>query len=640
MIDLDVVDALRVGRVVSVEGRRVKVAVDKLKNGSHTLHRGSLVRNASVGGFVKITKGYANLIAKVDGEYIHEDRLGYNPAYRSAPDRVARTLELSLIGYLHDGRFYRGVREMPLLDNECFVLAGPELRAVHQFAPEGEDTFPLGVLATDPTQPVELGVNAIFASHVGIFGNTGSGKSYTLAKLYHQVFAQFGSGQAFRDRARVVLVDFNGEYVDRSPGEDDDSSDRSTEIIAGPDIKVTYRLSTRSVVGDRLPFSSEMLNEPVIWHVLLSATEKTQAPFIARALRSKQLKAMTTDAGSVLDQVTRVAVRATSASERTVDRLTANRLLWDVREIVGDRMPAMTSVAARFEDCLRFHGGDNQTYKWIENGRTTLYGDSPDWASMIEAEINVARGTAEPVDGIDLLGLKVVLQYYDDVAGGFANPEHIGPLIKRLHERLPDVKKVIEASESDLASTPLTVVSLQDVNLSMRKVVPLLLCKQLYDRKRRVDPTTRTYLNLVIDEAHNILSTESVRETEALRDYRLETFEEIVKEGRKFGVFLTIASQRPHDISETIVSQLHHYFLHRLVNNLDVRSIERAVAYLDAVSFESIPILATGTCVVAGVTAQVPVVVSVDALPPRAEPKSRTMHVVEAWTGAFDEEQS
>jgi DNA helicase HerA-like ATPase len=66
-----------------------------------------------------------------------------------------------------------------------------------------------------------------------------------------------------------------------------------------------------------------------------------------------------------------------------------------------------------------------------------------------------------------------------------------------------------------------------------------------------------------------------------------------VKEGRKFGVFLTIASQRPHDISETIVSQLHNYFLHRLVNNLDVHAIERAVAYLDAVSFESIPILGT-----------------------------------------------
>ena len=96
-------------------------------------------------------------------------------------------------------------------------------------------------------------------------------------------------------------------------------------------------------------------------------------------------------------------------------------------------------------------------------------------------------------------------------------------------------------------------------------------------------PTNARYLNLIIDEAHNILSLESSRESEAWRDYRLETFEEIVKEGRKFGVFLTLASQRPHDISPTIISQLHNYFLHRLVNNLDVLAIEKAVSYLDRV---------------------------------------------------------
>ena len=66
---------------------------------------------------------------------------------------------------------------------------------------------------------------------------------------------------------------------------------------------------------------------------------------------------------------------------------------------------------------------------------------------------------------------------------------------------------------------------------------------------------TNSSLNIIIDEAHNILSYASQRESETWKDYRLETFEEIIKEGRKFGVFLTIASQRPSDISSTIISQ-------------------------------------------------------------------------------------
>src|SRR5690349_20205583 len=101
----------------------------------------------------------------------------------------------------------------------------------------------------------------------------------------------------------------------------------------------------------------------------------------------------------------------------------------------------------------------------------------------------------------------------------------------------------------------------------MKKIMPLLIAKHYYEAHRRdvATPPDRT-IHLIIDEAHNILSQASVREQESWKDYRLELFEEIIKEGRKFGVFLTISSQRPADISPTVVSQLHNFFIHRLVN--------------------------------------------------------------------------
>ena len=250
---------------------------------------------------------------------------------------------------------------------------------------------------------------------------------------------------------------------------------------------------------------------------------------------------------------------------------------------------------------------------------------------FLKAKVTVLELDVASVTDVDLVRFKIVLQYYRDIISGFANREHLAPLIKRMQTRVPSIKKLIRVSDDDVSAAPLTVVSLRDVNLSMRKVIPMLLCKQLYDSKKETDPAGERYLNLIIDEAHNILSTQSSRESEAWRDYRLETFEEIVKEGRKFNVFLTIASQRPHDISETIISQLHNYFVHRLVSNLDIHAVEKAVAYLDAVSFESLPILATGTCVLAGVSAQVPVIVRIDPLPAAAAPNSRTMSVASAW---------
>lgn len=98
------------------------------------------------------------------------------------------------------------------------------------------------------------------------------------------------------------------------------------------------------------------------------------------------------------------------------------------------------------------------------------------------------------------------------------------------------------------------------------------MAKWAYSAKK-MDKVPST-LHLIIDEAHNILSNTSFRESESWKDYRLETFEEIIKEGRKFGVFVTISSQRPNDISPTIISQAHNYFIHRLINQNDLYAIE------------------------------------------------------------------
>ena len=202
-----------------------------------------------------------------------------------------------------------------------------------------------------------------------------------------------------------------------------------------------------------------------------------------------------------------------------------------------------------------------------------------------------------------------------------------------MEKRFEDVRKVITVNDNPVKKGNFTIVSLKDVNIHMRKILPLLLCKQLYEEnKQKNDPSA--YLNIIVDEAHNILSRSSERESEQWKDYRLETFEEIIKEGRKFGVFLTIASQRPSDISPTIISQLHNYFLHRLINNNDIIAVEKTIAYLDKVSFDYLPILPTGTCILAGLLAQVPVVIDINEIESKYEPKNKTIKLIDKWESA------
>ena len=114
----------------------------------------------------------------------------------------------------------------------------------------------------------------------------------------------------------------------------------------------------------------------------------------------------------------------------------------------------------------------------------------------------------------------------------------------------------------------------------MTMIVPSLISSVIFRRQleKKQGEEIKTIINIVLDEAHNILYKE---DDLAVHNNLLEKFEKIVKEGRKFGVFLTVSSQRPSDISSTILSQLHNYFIHKLVNPNDLNQIRKAVAFLD-----------------------------------------------------------
>ena len=99
---------------------------------------------------------------------------------------------------------------------------------------------------------------------------------------------------------------------------------------------------------------------------------------------------------------------------------------------------------------------------------------------------------------------------------------------------------------------------------------------------------------------------------------------------------MTIASQRPSDISPTIISQLHNYFIHRLVNNKDLEMIERAVSYLDKISLESLPILPVGACVLSGIIADLPVIIQVDKLEKKYEPQSGNIPLLDNWLDSIN----
>ncbi len=610
--DLQKDSIFRVGKVTSIEGRTIKIEVDKAKNSSHLLYNGETIRNISVNSYIKITKGFIKIIGKVDGEFIIEDKVFLDKNYTNEKKKIKRVLIVRLMGFFSNKGFERGIKELPLINNECFLLDRQEFQEVHKFVKNDDLPLIVGTLTHEQGQPVEIGISELFASHIGIFGNTGSGKSYTLAKIYNELFTRFQDEPKFKKNAKFLLFDFNGEY------------NSANSII--PNKKV-YNLSTRSrKPKDRLVFNETDLLDKDLFSILANATEKTQKPFISRTIDFYK-KTLSEDKG--LDYFKNVFRKRVIEVYKMADKEKAFLLLDYLKSIIPPTYDDFEIEIDPTSD-VDFH---NKSQEFTLDG--TFLRSNPE---EIKNTILYKRvdDYEFPKNFISKIIHFLYFQLVYDVISNRAQNEHIAPVINKLSSFHKDIEKVIEITEegeSDFWDDNFfCIVNLNETNTQLKKTIPLLVSFKLYaEHKKSNSKKKEKSLNIIIDEAHNILSYASERESETWKDYRLETFEEIIKEGRKFGVFLTIASQRPSDISSTIISQLHNFFLHRLINNNDIIAVEKTISYLDKVSFESLPILPTGTCIIAGQCIQVPVMVDITEIDKEFEPDNKTIKLVANW---------
>lgn len=606
----------RIGEVSSVDGREVSVRVDQEKNRSHILYRGDLLSNVSVGGYVKLIKGFNSLIGKIEKEYIKEDKsTSQFPEYTQPEERFIRFLSVKMLGYFSGDKYRKGIKELPLIGNECVLLDLNEYKKIHSFAQKEESKIRLGSLITDERVSIDVSVDRLFASHIGIFGNTGSGKSHTLATLYKSLFQEFGKQMKFQENARFILFDFNGEYAN------------ATTITP---LKKVYNLSTKSDPADKIQLSSEDILTPELFFILASATEKTQQPFIKRMLRLYQRVYSKADPTAytqaiLKDLLGRVVVMKDSQN---------GALILDyMKAILIDE----EAEGVDFSD-IKWHTREKYFYFQVAGGDKEFFKSNR--LNVVEKTsfYKAIGGYKEEGDFIDRAIKFLYIQLIKDLIENRAQNEHVAPAINKLKSLSKEFSKVFSIP-TNVGNTnlweegkPLAVINMSKVSVSMKKLIPLLLSYKYYqEHKNRKSDVVTSSLNIIIDEAHNILSYDSTRESQDWKDFRLETFEEIIKEGRKFGVFLTIASQRPSDISATIISQLHNYLIHRLINNRDLEMVEKAIAYLDKISVESLPILPAGACVLSGIIADLPLILQVDRLSEEEQPESQTIALTESW---------
>ena len=606
-------DFYKIGQVIEVRGQKIRIRVFENKNSNILVYQGHVIKNVSVGSFVKIPKGFSNIIGRIEGEYIQETKLAGNGSghsrFSKESETIDRIIEVSIMGVLNDGRFQRGLIDIPLVFSDAYMLTDKEVGKIFEFSSDLATSVCIGAINDYKEEKLYISANSLFASHIGIFGNTGSGKSNTLAKLYTECFQRFKEMPGF-SKSQFLLIDFNGEYTE-----------------AFDESKKVYKLSTRVDTGDQIPIHQSFLEDVELWAIICEATEKTQKPFLTKSIDLyRKLREVENPMRYIRSMMKNLLLRYYDNPQVFLKQLTGLKTILTLLFSNAEQgIKILNSIELRVQG-TKFYRIAEEGERWANN----LDDYEKYFVAAILNAVFIDTNYKE-IDEYLLFEFALRYKYLDSLCSQYISEEHVGPLISRFDNRVRRVKRLFAICENP-PSDWLSVYSLVDVNVEFKKVVPLIICKYFYERQRQ--NFNGRSLHIIIDEAHNVLSTTSERESQTWKDYRLETFEEIIKEGRKFGTFLTISSQRPSDISATIISQLHNYFIHRLVNNEDIRAIGKAVAFIDNTSYEMISVLPQGACIFTGVASNFPVLVQVDLLPRQKQPQSNTINLTNLWSSS------
>lgn len=603
------------GVIVSVNGSIAQVGMYSMTNDADILWDGKLLNGPKVGTLLSINQNDIKIIAIVVSEEITDQQNNNHSKQfdnRFHANSINRIITLKTQGVIENNSFKTTSQYVPMIGNEVSLISQKDIDFIYN---ANINSITIGKSIKE-NNDIKIPIDNFFASHIGIFGNTGSGKSNTLHKLYSELFKKFKHTQMM-EKSQFFVIDFNGEYT------------QPNQFYVDNKNKQILNIDTNKKNTDKVPIDRNYLFDPDILAILFDARPGVQKPFLDSSLREFQRTSS--------DELAK-------SQERLFETLIKNYK--EIGQPILDSWLDIFDKNKINSELISILKNNLKRNKYVQ-----LYAKHPNFNSYI-----INEGQFNPNDDPQINKLKLDLiskikQRYDELSEleqlhifldfkkisvavyKLVNIEHINPLFKRIDISLNSLKSVINiTNDNEYKFKFLNIINLVNADLETKRTLSMLISKMIYDNQKKESikhDKPESTCHLIIDEAHNILNNNYSHNSDNSQDYRLSTFEEIIKEGRKFGFFITLASQRPVDISPTIISQLHNFIIHRLVNQNDLHILESTLSTLDSFSFKQLPSLGQGEAIITGTAIQLPTLIKVTKDDIR--PKSDDVSLIDLW---------
>ena len=665
-------ESLRIGTIDFISPDEVKVLLDIEAPDSVAMNAGGVRPFPRVNGYVLMPVDDGYLVGQI--EWMTIERSAF-PKRRGIQDfglidlpYPLRKMSLNPLGTLRKQTgqeenylFKRGSDALPSVGSPVILPTEKQLRSIVESGDRRYVCIGNSPLAANAT--VCIDPDRLFGRHLAVLGNTGSGKSCSVAGLIRWSLEAAKSKRLDdanpHPHARFIVLDPNGEY--------------SRAFADGADDVKARIFKVNPEEGELALKVPLWFWNSAEWASFNQASAKTQRPLLKRALRevkagrigiqelseqeqklelrrylSSTLITILRDlkAGSIKTDETKFGFRLKAISVDLKDRKLAfpDYSLEKVDDVIEN------ALKTTFKSFINKDREVIEYYHAFSEQQVIQICDALKFSLEMLGGIVYQQGPDEdvplPFHGADLADHLQILAEQENVS------QFLDFLISRIRTFLSDAKiNSVVGDSHDIkldqwlndyiggngsSDSQVVILDLSLVPTDVVHVITAVTARIIFEalqRYRQIHKVTLPTV-LVMEEAHTFVKRyKDDAENHDIASICCQVFERIAREGRKFGLGLVLSSQRPSELSPTVLSQCNTFLLHRISNDRDQELVNRLVPDNLRGLLRELPSLPAQHAILLGWASELPVLVKMNELPHSQQPHSDDPDYWDVWTG-------
>jgi uncharacterized protein len=663
IFDYDEIRNLTIGTIESVSPTEIRVLLETNAPQSVAINTGVPTHFPKINGYVLIPNEQGAIVGVIT--WIGTEHSNY-PKRKGFKDFdiidlpfPLRKMTLTPLGVLKKNNndnfeIERGVYNYPSVGDNVILPTNTQLVAIVE---NSEGKVEIGKAPVAGNASIKINPDKLFGRHLAVLGNTGSGKSCSVAGLIRWSLEEADKNKKEGQQnlnSRFIILDPNGEYFDSF-------NDFGENKIR----KFRIKLDETESGFEQLKVPAWMWNSQE-WINFSQAAPGAQRPLLLQSLlnlkRGNQLSSSNIVRLNAFLKSTQnslmVYLSSLPTQTRTQPFIEMCRIIENISsDLKMHRQFVEESVIDAYEALIQAFDEVLSSRRWAE-GRYNPFSfeDLNTLNRIISDFINDNSNEIQPVDSINpdtplsfnldeliphleqlaqnqggnilqfvqMLALRMRFLFSDERLHGVVQPRVDLTLVDWLNSYI---------GSNNATNGLITIIDLSLVSSEIINMVIAVLSRLTFEAIQRYRRLNKQELPtvIVLEEAHTFLRESIFNNNNT--NLCLETFERIAREGRKFGLSMVLSSQRPSELSQTVLSQCNTFLLHRIVNDKDQDLVKKMVPDSLSGLLRELPILPSRKAILVGWAFPIPVLVEMNYLEKSQRPSSNDPSFWDVWTG-------